>query len=50
MLTAAKNSDGSIAVVVLNQTEKGKTFELKLGDSTKKISISPHALQTILIE
>ncbi|MEM9525854.1 MAG: glycoside hydrolase family 30 protein [Bacteroidota bacterium] len=50
MVTAVTNPDQSIAVVVLNQTEEGKTFELSLGERTKKISISPQALQTILIE
>jgi glucosylceramidase len=49
MITAAQNPDGSIAVVVLNQEEKIKNFSLSLNGLSKEISISPQAIQTILI-
>ncbi|WP_216650002.1 glycoside hydrolase family 30 protein [Lewinella sp. W8] len=49
MATAVQNPDGSIAVVVLNQTEEKKTFTLTLNEHTQPVSISPRALQTILI-
>ncbi len=49
MVTAAKNPDGSIAMVVFNEGKEGQHFELSLGEKSKKISISPQAIQTILI-
>lgn len=49
MVSAAKNPDGSIAVVVFNEGITPKNFELQLHDFTKNISISPQAIQTILI-
>ena len=49
LVTAAKNPDGSIAVVLLNQTAKIKEFSLSLGEKNKTISISPQAIQTLII-
>ncbi|MFK8162020.1 MAG: glycoside hydrolase family 30 beta sandwich domain-containing protein [Lewinella sp.] len=49
-VTAAQNPDGSIALVILNQTELEKTFNVMLNKQTKTVSISSKALQTILIE
>jgi len=49
MVTAAQNPDGSVAVVVFNEGMEQKSFELKTLKSTKQISISPQAIQTILI-
>ena len=49
MVTAAQNPDGSVAVVVFNEGVEHKSFELKTFESTKQISISPQAIQTILI-
>ena len=49
MVTAAKNPDGSIAVVVLNQGSEEKIFSLNLMGQSKSISISPQAVQTIMI-
>ena len=49
MVTAAKNPDGSIAVVIFNEGVKPKSFELKTAMTTKQILISPQAIQTILI-
>jgi glucosylceramidase len=49
MVTAARNPDGSIAVVIFNEGVKPKYFELKTAMTTKQILISPQALQTILI-
>ncbi|MEL7122809.1 MAG: glycoside hydrolase family 30 protein, partial [Bacteroidota bacterium] len=49
MVTAAKNPDGSIAIVVLNMEEDAKTFELSLGEKTKTVAISGKAIQTIVI-
>lgn len=49
MITAAKNPDGSIVVVVFNPTEKAKQFSLSLREKSKMISISSQAIQTIVI-
>jgi len=49
MVTAAKNPDGSIAVVVFNQDSKAKNFSLSLNESAIDIQISSQAIQTIII-
>lgn len=49
MVTAAKNPDGSIAVVVFNEGETAQNFVLNLGDNSIKIKISEQAIQTIVI-
>ena len=49
MVTAAKNPDGSIAVVIFNQESEVKNFNLTLNDSAVDIRISGQAIQTIII-
>jgi glucosylceramidase len=49
MVTAAKNPDGTIAVVILNQGPELKNFLLSLGDNHVDIAISPKAIQTITL-
>jgi glucosylceramidase len=51
MVAAAKNPDNSIVVVVFNEGTSLKTFDLSLKNknNAKKISISPQAIQTIMI-
>ena len=49
MVTAAKNPNGSIAVVVFNEGEKSKSFTLSLGKEVKNIVIGAQAIQTIII-
>lgn len=49
MVTAAKNPDGSIAVVVFNEGDMPKSFTLSLNESTIGIRISEKAIQTIII-
>ena len=49
MITAAKNTDGSIAVVVFNEGDEAQDFNLALGEKSQQIHISARALQTILI-
>ena len=49
MVTAAKNPDGSIAVVVFNQGSDAKNFNLSLEERTVPIQISGQAIQTIMI-
>jgi glucosylceramidase len=48
-VTAAKNPDGSIAVVVFNEGNKQKYFNLNFNGLTKSIQIKPQTLQTIVI-
>ncbi|MEM9857814.1 MAG: glycoside hydrolase family 30 protein [Bacteroidota bacterium] len=47
--TAAKNPDGTIAVVVFNPTEERKNYTLALADNETTISIDSKAIQTIII-
>ncbi|MBT4231608.1 MAG: glycosyl hydrolase family 30, partial [Flavobacteriaceae bacterium] len=49
MVTAALNPDNSIAVVLFNEGNDNKSFNLKLNNFSEKISISPQAIQTIII-
>ena len=50
LTTAAKNPDGSIAVVVFNQDKEEKHFQLSLGELKKAISIDAQAIQTIIVQ
>ena len=49
MVAAAKNPDGSIAVVVFNESKTQKSFKLNLNQLSKNITIEPQAIQTIVI-
>lgn len=49
MVTAAKNKDGSIAVVVFNEGNTSKNFSIALNEKTIDIKISEKAIQTIII-
>jgi glucosylceramidase len=49
MVTAAKNLDGSITVVILNQGENPKNFTLKLEEKSTSILINPQAIQSIVL-
>ncbi len=49
MVTAAKNIDGSIAVVVFNEGDTSKHFTLSLIEKSIELSINKKAIQTILI-
>lgn len=49
LMTAARNPDGSIAMVVLNMQDCPKTFNIRLEDETAGLQISPGAIQTIVI-
>lgn len=49
MVTAAKNPDQTIAVVVFNEGVSTKSIDLNLNGISKNISISPQAIQTIMI-
>mgnify|MGYP002858622925 FL=1 len=49
MVTAAKNPDNSIAVVVFNEGNEAKSINLSLGENSVNIQISGQAIQTIVI-
>lgn len=49
MVSAAKNPDGSIALVVLNMDAESKGFQLEMNGSSVTIEIKGQALQTIII-
>ena len=49
-VTAAKNPDGTIAVVVFNPTEERKQFSIHLEERNNEISIDKQAIQTIIIK
>jgi glucosylceramidase len=48
-VTAAENTDGSIAVVVFNEGKTKKSFKLFLGEKETLINIKAQALQTIMV-
>ena len=50
MVTAAKNLNGSITVIVFNPTAKSKQFSLILDEKSKDIFINAQAIQTIVIK
>ncbi len=49
MVTAAENPDGSIAVIVFNETETPRSIDLSLENKSIQFTISAKAIQTILI-
>ncbi|WP_405295401.1 glycoside hydrolase family 30 protein [Algibacter sp. Ld11] len=49
MATAAKNPDGSIAIVLFNEGDVAKNFEVVLGEQSFSITINEKAIQTIVI-
>ena len=49
MATAAKNPDGSIAVVLFNEFETPKTINLSMNEKNVEITIDAQAIQTIVI-
>ena len=49
MVTAAQNPDNSIAVVLFNEGKDEKSFNIKLNEYSKIITINPQAIQTVII-
>ncbi len=47
--TAAINPDGSIAVVLLNQSDETKHITLSLANNNATVALDAHALQTVII-
>ncbi|MCB0806980.1 MAG: glycoside hydrolase family 30 protein, partial [Bacteroidales bacterium] len=50
MVTAAQNSDGSVAAIILNMNAEARNLKVKLKEKSVEVRISPHALQTIVIQ
>lgn len=48
-VTAAKNPDGSLVVVLLNESKSPQNFRLTLDEETNDVSIQGQAIQTIII-
>jgi len=48
-VTAAKNPDGTVALVLLNENHDAQNISLKLANQTANISIKGQAIQTVLI-
>lgn len=49
MVTAAENPDGTIAVVVFNETMQPKNIQLRLSEQNVTIQLSAQSIQTIII-
>ena len=49
MVAAAENKNGSVAVIIFNEGLVSKTFKLKGDHFEQNITISPQAIQTIII-
>ncbi|MCG8373084.1 MAG: glycosyl hydrolase family 30, partial [Balneolales bacterium] len=49
LITAAQNPDGSVVVVVLNQTEEPKQLQVSMDGKNASLAIRGKALQTIIL-
>lgn len=49
MATAVENPDGTIAVVLFNETKTPKSISLSMNEKTVEISIDAQAIQTIVV-
>ena len=50
MVTAAENPDGTIAVVVFNETNQSKNIQLSLGNQNITVKMNGQSIQTIVIQ
>jgi len=48
-VSAATNPDGSHVVIIFNPSEEEKVFELSMKEAQQVVSISPQAIQTIVL-
>ena len=48
--TAFDNSDGTLAVILLNRTDEARQFILKLNGRSATSTIPPHAISTYVID
>lgn len=50
LTTAFQNEDGSIVIVVLNQSNSNISYSITLNSKTTQLNTLPHAIQTIVID
>jgi glucosylceramidase len=48
LATAFVNPDGTVAVVVMNQTAQGGQYQLTVGSASAQINAPPHSIQTVV--
>jgi len=48
--TAAKNTDGSISLVIYNANKTAQTFSIAIKEDTYATTIAPNAMQTLVFE
>ena len=48
LATAFRNEDGSVAVVVMNPTNRGGEYYLTVGTSAVKVNTRPHSIETVV--
>lgn len=49
LTTAFKNTDGSIVIVAMNQSDKAVNYSLTMQSKTAKLNSLPHSIQTIVL-
>jgi glucosylceramidase len=49
LTTAFINTDGKLAVIVMNQSDKRVTYNLCIGKNAAVVNILPHAIQTLVL-
>ena len=49
LTTAFMNTDGTVAVIVMNQSNKRIDYNLCFGPKAAKVTILPHAIQTLVL-
>ncbi len=49
LTTAFKNEDGTVAVVVMNQSNLKITYNLCIGHNAAEVKILPHSIQTLVL-
>ncbi|MGO4818528.1 glycoside hydrolase family 30 protein [Flavobacterium sp. W22_SRS_FP1] len=49
LTTAFKNTDGSIVIVAMNQSDNAVNFSLTMQSKTAKLNSLPHSIQTIVL-
>ncbi len=49
LTTAFKNTDGSIIIVVMNQSDKAVNFSLTMQSKTAELNALPHSIQTMTL-
>jgi glucosylceramidase len=50
LTTAFKNTDGSIIVVVMNQSNESIPYHMGIGNKAVAYTSQPHSIQTLVVE